>query len=580
MSLSLSLQGPDGSADLTGATYKVRNAAMPAPRLVNEKGEAFGLWMPARKRRMAEYSLELDVVGDTEQDAEDAVADLERLLGTRPLWLLWATSDGITLRCAVAGAHMVEPAYTHRRRLGRIRMTLVLTCHPVWESTTTYELGEHTLSAPGMVAIPTTVPTNWPLGDAPAGLWLKLTSNTAQARIGVGLHVGGTTDYDPVDTHTPSSTALSSSSWTALTSASSYDAEANSGPTIIMPDVKTSGVAESVWYRAHIETQGAVVTETSEKYVGPAVNSTSADYEQVPLLPVTHLPGCAMPSISGGGWGSESLLDSETAGVLPGEYFTKDLVYVTSATISGLARLTKAAVWLKNSGSGFSSSSPIYYIEVYKVSGGQPSGSPIASAAAYGIAAGFEGEVELDFSAPVEVDSGEYAVGIRCAIENAYIQMGEVSHAGWASADGGASWSTSPASGVYFKLYGEDALSFASTMDIEAKAASGTPNAECRSVTRLPARWWAVVMEGPFDADEGFILDGLDTTRPTVAFSTTSATDSIGPPREIMALSGEPALWPAANQQLVVAANGTVTISGFYRPRYVHAAGGWGTTVS
>lgn len=169
-----------------------------------------------------------------------------------------------------------------------------------------------------------------------------------------------------------------------------------------------------------------------------------------------------------------------------------------------------------------------------------------------------DGDAYAEFDSSVDLSGGvEYVLSVHTTTEDGFVLF----------------YSSGTFAQLYFVTYGKTPLGFDSTVTVQAKCSESSKTATLSSVTLLPADDFAAVYEHAFGANEGVLIEATDPLSPPAAYLTTSTDGTAGPTVAPSAYAGTPRLRPGVNQ-IVTAADGTVSLSGVWMPCYSNAAAG------
>ena len=549
-------------SDPVNATgYRVRDLAFPAPSKTSaaERAMRWGTKVSGNWDELAERVIELDVVGATEAVAENNLLVLQRAVDSHRAQLVWRSDTASqTIWTTIRTAQVTEGRVDKLRRAqGLIRVTLTLVTDAEWTGA-----GVAFSESPIVVSD----------GDRPARFRLKLTSSAANSLIGVGLKSDPSDDYAPTDTiGTPSATNLTAA-YAALHTPTVIDTNAHKGQHVVVAKVATNAVAAaSTRYRAVAAVTGSGVSDSaSATKDSRAAQATTARWTALPGL--VDIPAGGVPGIEmGSGWGAESVQTENT--VDDGSKTLSSVPDVTThwlrarQTFKGFTGLITAIEYTIDVVQSATTVDPAY--PAVRIDNGR------SSQTIYGIPA-TAGTHKVELPTPLDVRTSDtpyfelffmslssFTVGL--AVSNGDYADGVLTTPSGSGASTGDD--------LTFKVYGQSPLGFDSTVTVQANCSESSKTATLSAVTLLPADDFAAVYEHAFGANEGVLIEATDPLSPPAAYLTTSTDGTAGPTVAPSAYAGTPRLRPGVNQ-IVTAADGTVSLSGVWMPCYSNAAAG------
>lgn len=544
------------------AAYHMESAAFPAPAKRDSVLAAmrWGARVPGSWDDLAERIIGIHCLGATEADAEDSLLALQRAVDSHRAKLLWRSSAAspliwTTIRTAEVREESVSRPH---RSEGILRVTLTLVTDSEWSGAGIAFSGTDVTVADG---------------DRPARMRLKVTSNSANPLIGLGIKNAPAAGYDPLDTVGSPAAVNLSGTYAALHTAEVKDTAAMRGSHVVVADVATNAAAAaSTRYRAVAATTGSGVSGTATA----THNSTAAlaTSTRLTALPGTvDIPAGGVPGIeTGSGYASESAVITQATNTgtrtfsnayYPDAYTRMVAIQQTFAGFGGLVTGVSYTV------ATAPSSTMNWYLELRNSSG-------VSISARYHIPVSV-GTHKVTFDEPVYVPAGQtwaFVIGQRHAESNSIgLAYGASAYANGALTTPLGTSNAQSTDDLVFTVHGQVPLGFGSTVTVHANCSEGSKTATLSSVTLLPADDFAAVIERAFGANEGVLIEATDPLAPPAVYLTTSTDGTAGPAVAPSAWHGAARL-PVGVNKLVVAAKGTVSVSGTYHPCYSNAAAG------
>ncbi|MDZ4181160.1 MAG: hypothetical protein U1E29_18310 [Coriobacteriia bacterium] len=561
------------SLDLTGSEYRAHSLSLPAPEMLSAAQEAAvsGLRVSGPVDDLAAYSLGVDCIGATEALAEASLLVLSRTVRQHRAKLYWRSrDDGVLLYTIVHHAQLSEGEYSKCDRSGGlITASLSLVCDDAWTRVDGTDIS-------GNITAPGTLDVTVSHGDRPALVLFKAVSDTSgNTAICVGRKLDPMEDYDPIDTIAAPAAVNLTTAYAALAAAPALDTAANEGPHIVVPRVTTSAVApSSTLYRARLSVTGSgiatVITATHDPAPG-----IGAGYRWTPLPGTANIPCGGVPGIATGvGYASESVITQNTVDDGTGTFASEvsagaSRIYLRQS-FPAFDGLLTAFEYTIDAAPGSTMHPGFPQLALYRLRGGVYTLTMTIDIP------GTVGTHKVSVASPADILASDTVFA-----DLMFYSDGPAYTVGLARSNGdyaGGALSTPIGSGesagddLTFKVYGRRPLGFDSALAMQAKCSESSKTATLSHVGRLPADGFAAVYPAAYAAAEGILIDDSDPMRSTpLAYICAAAAGTAGPMVSPTMFAGSPRPEPGVNRYIVLA-DGTVTVSGTYWPRYSHAA--------
>ena len=552
-----------------GTTYKAHDVRLPAPRprTTIALAQKWGARVTGRFHELAERSIPLDILADTEVEAETALIALQRAVDTHRARLMWQSDEGRPLiYSTIRAAHVSESQLGKDRKHGQIDVIFECVTDDYWTDT----------EGIAFPPLGQTLPHLWDItstkGDRPGRCQMKFTASSANTLLGFSIEVDPADDYDSIDEHTPSAETLTSD-YASIITAPAFDTNANRGPTVLMTRFATNAVdPTNTRLRAVASVAGSGVSDTAEAEYD-SVAASAAGPVWIALPSTAYIPAGGIPRLStGSGFGAEAVLESATVRNAEHDIAATGGTRVAETFEPGEAILLAVTAYIDND----SGESVTVYADLYATDeNGAPTGWALAHGGAVA-AIGYDAELKMTFFNPYTSADQVYALVLYTSSGVSSVYADFDTNGGHADGDMyelDPLWEELVGDDLYFKVHGRESLGFNSYVDIEAKCSESSKTGTVYDVVRLMASHFAVVVPDDYDASDGFLIDAEDPIDPPAIFSTVFATGTAGPALSPSVWIGTPAIWPGVNRFTLIG-DGTSALQGTYWPCYSHAAAG------